>query len=64
MRGLASPHTFLGATSSVEFWIMLGGFTVIQYMRQSLVAFGCYFTHFLRFYEALVFGSHWSCAAV
>ena len=46
MRGLASPHRFLGATSSVEFWILLGVFKVIQYMRQSSVAFGCYFTHF------------------
>ena len=46
MRGLASPHPFLGATSGVEFWILLGGFTVIQYIRQSSVAFGCYFTHF------------------
>ena len=43
-EGLGTPHPFLGATSGVEFRILLGGFTVIQYMRQSSVAFGCYFT--------------------
>ena len=39
LRGLASPHPFLGATSGVEFWILLGGFSVIQNMRRSSVAF-------------------------